>query len=95
MNTFQKPRGTVDIYQLEQPEIKIVMQVLESLAIFHGFYQIITPTFESEKLFCHGLNSQSDLVSKEMYLFKDRKNRELALRPEGTLGIIRAILENK
>lgn len=92
---IQKPKGTKDIFG---PDIKIyqlVFDVFKSLAKSYNIQKIITPTFESYELFQKSNGVDSDIVSKEIYKFEDYNNRLLALKPEGTAAIGRAILENK
>ena len=59
-----------------------------------GFGQVVTPTFEDTALFSRTSGDASDVVSKEMYSFRDRGDRELTLRPEGTAPVVRAYLEH-
>jgi histidyl-tRNA synthetase len=59
-----------------------------------GFGQVVTPTFEDTALFSRTSGDASDVVSKEMYSFTDRGDRELTLRPEGTAPVVRAYLEH-
>ena len=59
-----------------------------------GFAQVVTPTFEDTALFSRTSGDASDVVSKEMYSFTDRGERELTLRPEGTAPVVRAYLEH-
>src|SRR3989344_5517780 len=59
-----------------------------------GFGRITTPTFEDTNLFTRGVGETTDIVSKEMYSFKDRSDNPLTLRPEGTAGVVRAYIEN-
>lgn len=71
---------------------------LEKLVFTHfskaGILPVLTPTFESYEMYARSTGESSDIVIKEMYKFKDMGDRELALRPEGTPSIIRAVLEN-
>lgn len=60
----------------------------------YGYQELRFPIFEQVDLFQRGVGPTSDIVTKEMYLFKDKAGRELALRPEGTSSLIRAFLEN-
>lgn len=60
----------------------------------YGYTEIRTPIFESKDLFVRSVGSDTDIVSKEMYVFKDKKGRELTLRPEATASVVRAWLEN-
>ena len=59
-----------------------------------GFGQVVTPTFEETALFSRTAGDASDIVSKEMYSFRDKGDRELTLRPEGTAPVVRAYLEH-
>ena len=56
---------------------------------------IRTPVFENSELFRRGVGEETDIVSKEMYEFKDKSDRSLTLRPEGTAGVVRSYIENK
>ena len=60
----------------------------------YGYQEIRTPIFERSKLFVRSSGEDSDVVSKEMYHFKDKGDRDMALRPEGTAPIMRAFIEN-
>ena len=60
-----------------------------------GYQPIETPLFEQTDLFVRGIGQSTDVVSKEMYTFRDKKGRYISLRPEGTAGIARAYVENK
>jgi histidyl-tRNA synthetase len=91
---FQAPRGTQDIL----PEVAGRWQALEERARLvserHGYREIRTPIFEATELFQRGVGETTDIVSKEMYTFADRKGRSLTLRPEGTAGVMRALVEH-
>jgi histidyl-tRNA synthetase len=60
-----------------------------------GYEEIRTPIFEHAELFLRGVGPTSDIVNKEMYLFTDKAERQLALRPEGTSSILRAFIEHR
>ncbi len=92
---FKRPKGTKDIYGQRQEYKTMVVKTLEGIASFYNYKQIETPIFESISLFNRSIGETSDIVSKEMYEFKDKKGREFVLRPEGTAGTIRAFVENK
>lgn len=92
---IQRPKGTTDLLA---DEIKIWQHIEETariLFIDYQFEEMRTPLFESYDLFSRGVGETSDIVSKEMYDFKDKGDRHLALRPEGTAPIVRAYVENK
>ena len=91
---IQKLKGTRDIIP---GEIEI-WQYIESKAkdVFenYGFSEIRTPVIEATELFQRGVGEATDVVQKEMYVFNDKANRSIALRPEGTAGVIRAFIED-
>ncbi|MEL7431699.1 MAG: histidine--tRNA ligase [Chlamydiota bacterium] len=70
-----------------------IEDVIRTITQQYNFQEIRTPIFEYADTFCVGIGSTSDIVSKEMYLFSDKKERSLALRPEGTSSILRAFFE--
>lgn len=92
---IQKPKGTKDIFGEDIKIYQLVFDVFENLAKSYNIKKIITPTFESYELFRKSNGENSDIVSKEIYKFEDYNNRLLALKPEGTASIGRAIIENK
>ena len=60
----------------------------------YGYAEIRTPIFEVTELFQRGVGETTDVVTKEMYTFADRKGRSLTLRPEATAGVMRALVEH-
>lgn len=92
---IQKPKGTADIY-LENMDIwHYIEETARILMHDYRFTEIRTPMFESYDLFSRSVGDTSDIVSKEMYVFEDKGNRQMALKPEGTAPIVRAYVENK
>ncbi|WP_155287215.1 histidine--tRNA ligase [Lacticaseibacillus zhaodongensis] len=95
MTTYQRPKGTADIL----PGTSELWQYVEANArkVFdeYRYREIRTPIFESSDVFSRTSGETSDVVSKEMYVFKDKGDRMMALRPEGTAGVVRAYIENK
>ena len=92
---YRKPRGTSEILPNEFPGWQNVNHCFSKICEVFCFERIITPSFEFALLFDRSLGAETDIVSKEMFVFEDRKNRKLALRPEATAGIVRSITENK
>ena len=92
---MQKPRGTKDIFGNKSKLRNFVFQTLEQISKIFNFKQIEVPIFEFKNVFVRSIGEASDVVAKEMYHFKDKSNRDLVLRPEGTAGVIRAVIENK
>ncbi len=89
------PRGTFDI---TSDDMRFRMSVLDNvakLATSYGFEQIQTPIFESTNLFKRTVGDETDIVSKEMYTFEDKKGRSMTLRPELTAPVVRSYIENK
>jgi len=91
---FQAPRGTRDILPEEAERWVYLEKVFREICYSYGYSEIRTPTFEDTELFVRGVGEGTDIVSKEMYTFKDRAGRSLTLKPEGTAPAIRAYLEH-
>lgn len=92
---FQIPRGTVDILPGEVELWSWMEETARRIARQNRYHEIRTPIFEHVELFERGVGDTTDIVEKEMYVFQDRKGRSLALRPEGTAGVMRSFVENK
>jgi histidyl-tRNA synthetase len=90
---FQTPRGTHDVLPSDANWWHLV-HVMEEVTALYGWGRIQTPGFEDTGLFERTSGEASDVVHKEMYTFKDRSDRSLTLRPEGTAPIARAYLEH-
>ncbi|CAI2175033.1 17937_t:CDS:2 [Funneliformis geosporum] len=95
MNKLNKPRGTQDIYPPRSILYQKIQQIISRLLQRNNYQLVIFPTFESAELFTSTLGSTTDIIHKEMFIFPDRKGRSLALRPEGTAGVVRLVCENK
>ena len=92
---YQKIRGTADFLPEETNKWQYVEAKIEEILKKYYFHEIRLPIFEQFELFARGVGETSDIVSKEMYDFQDKGDRHLALRPEGTAGVVRAYVENK
>ena len=90
---FRSPRGTRDIFFEDSQKFEYVTKTLIEQAELFGFTRARTPVFEYEDLFRRTSGDGSEVVQKEMYTFEDRSGRKLALRPEGTAGIARAVIQ--
>ena len=90
----QAPRGTQDILPADSAKWKKMEDVMRQEAHLQGFGEIRTPVFEHTELFARGVGDGTDVVQKEMYTFEDKGGRSITLRPEGTAGAVRAMLEN-
>src|SRR5215212_9478677 len=87
------PKGTADILPAESLKWQAIERIARDLAELYHFSEIRTPIFEHSELFHRGVGETTDIVSKETYTFPDRENRSLTLRPEGTAGVVRAVIE--
>lgn len=93
-NKIQTPRGVKDILPSEQKYWFWLEKNFYDIAQAAGFDRIILPTFEDTELFKRSVGEFTDIVSKEMYTFKDKSGNSLTLRPEGTAGVARAYIEH-
>ena len=91
---IRKVKGTRDILPPETRLWAAVEEKARSIFGAFGYEEIRLPMMESTELFSRGVGEGTDIVSKEMYTFNDRKGRSLTLRPEGTAGVARAFIEN-
>ena len=95
MNLITKRiRGMQDLIPGMSEKWDAVEKILKSEASIYGFKNIRTPVLESTELFRRSSGEESDVVQKEMYTFDDKGGRSVTLRPEGTAGVVRAVLEN-
>lgn len=92
---YKAPRGTVDILPTESGKWQELEQLLRTICANYNVKEMRTPIFEHTELFNRAVGDTTDVVSKEMYTFEDKKGRSITLRPEGTAGIVRAYVENK
>lgn len=90
-----KQKGTYDIYGENAKKRQYVDEILATLCEKYNYNYIETPVFEASELFHRGVGESTDMVQKETYDFKDRGERNLTLRPEGTAGVVRWFIENK
>ncbi len=91
---LQKPRGTTDILPGESELWQETEDILRKTASLYGFSEVRLPTFEVSELYQRGVGETSDVVQKEMYTFVDNDRRSMTLRPEGTAGVVRCVIEN-
>ncbi|TYC50048.1 histidine--tRNA ligase [Weissella muntiaci] len=93
--TFQKPKGTADLLPGDSAKWHYVEETARLLFSDYQYSEIRTPLFESFEVFSRSAGDTSDVVTKEMYDFYDKGERHIALRPEGTAGVVRAFVESK
>lgn len=92
---FQKPKGTLDILPSETVIWHKMEEVIRKCTKNAGFNEIRIPTFELSGVYKRGVGSTTDIVQKEMFTLSDRgDNTEMCLRPEGTAGVVRSVIEN-
>jgi histidyl-tRNA synthetase len=91
---FQAPKGVPDLLPPESGEFVAVRDGMLRSARLAGYAPIELPIFEDTALFARGVGESTDVVSKEMYTFSDRGGRSVTLRPEGTAGVIRAVIQH-
>lgn len=94
LTAFSAPKGVPDYVPAHSSEFKAVQQILVEQAHLAGYEHIELPIFEDTGLFARGVGESTDVVSKEMYTFPDRGGRSVTLRPEGTAGVMRAVIEH-
>lgn len=90
-----KQKGTYDIYGDNAKKREYINSILDALCEKYNYGYIETPVFEATELFHRSVGETSDVVTKETYDFKDRGDRNLTLRPEGTASVVRWFIENK
>src|SRR3954466_290084 len=93
MAKINAPRGTADVLPADSWKWQAVERIAREVAALYHFAEIRTPIFEHSELFHRGVGETTDIVSKETYTFADRDNRSITLRPEGTAGVVRAVIE--
>ena len=91
---FQAPKGIPDYVPPVSAQFLAVRDELTLAARLAGYSHIELPVFEDTALFARGVGESTDVVSKEMYTFTDRGDRSVSLRPEGTAGVMRAVIQH-
>ncbi len=94
MQKLNSVKGTKDIFGKTALEHDYVLKTFRDICVFNNFKKISTPILEHENIFVKTLGISSDIISKEMYNFKDQGGDDLVLRPEGTAAIVRALITN-
>ncbi len=92
MANFSPPPGTADIFPAEALRWQRLESVARAVFSRYGYGELRTPMFEYTEVFQRGLGDDTEVVQKEMYTFLDRGGRSLTLRPEGTAGVMRSLL---
>jgi histidyl-tRNA synthetase len=92
--SFNAPKGIPEYFPPDSAGFLAVRDTLANAARLAGYGYIELPLFEDTALFARGVGESTDVVSKEMYTFADRGGRSVTLRPEGTAGVTRAVIEH-
>lgn len=92
---ISKPKGTYDVLPAEARDWNKLEETIRKICRLYNYKEIRTPIFEAFSVFHRDADDTSDMVTKETYDFKDRADRMITLRPEGTAGVARAFIENK
>ena len=90
----KKVYGAEDVLPKESYKWQFIEKIMRSQAKAYGFKEIRTPVFEHTELFQRGVGDTTDVVQKEMYTFDTKGGTSITLRPEGTAGVARALLEH-
>ncbi len=90
----QAPRGTKDVLPTDSYRWQYLEEKMRKAAALAGYREVRTPVFEHTELFARGVGDTTDIVQKEMYTFKDKGDRSITLKPEGTAGAVRCFLES-
>ena len=88
------PKGTKDVLPQDSYKWQYVEGMARDVAKLFNIKEIRTPVFEHTELFSRGVGDTTDIVTKEMYTFKDKGDRSITLKPEGTAGVARSFIEN-
>lgn len=94
MEKIQAVKGTVDILPGAVEVWQRIETVVREVSAIYCYQEIRTPYFEETGLFARSIGEDTDIVGKEMYTFRDKGDRSLTLRPEGTASVIRAFIEH-
>jgi len=94
LSKFQAPKGVSEYFPPNSDQFEFVRDKLINSAKLAGYSLIELPVFEDTEVFTRGVGESTDVVSKEMYTFEDRGGRSITLRPEGTAGVMRAVIEH-
>jgi histidyl-tRNA synthetase len=94
MTRFQAPKGVSEYYPGRSIYFDYVRSCVIECVQSSGYQLMELPIFEDTELFTRGVGESTDVVRKEMYTFEDRGGRSITLRPEGTAGVMRAVIEH-
>jgi histidyl-tRNA synthetase len=94
MSKISAPKGTIDLLPDVTPKWRAIERIAREVAELYHFEEIRTPIYEYTELFHRGTGESTDIVQRETFTFTDRGGESITLRPEGTPGVVRALIEN-
>lgn len=95
MTEIHAPKGVPEYFPPRSQAFRHVREALSAPVEHAGYEYVELPVFEDTALYVRGVGESTDVVSKEMYTFEDRGGRSLSLRPEGTAGVMRLVIEHR
>ena len=95
MDKISSIRGMPDVFESDTNYLAELNEVLSKIFLSHNLNEVNTPILEQTELFVRSTGVTSDIVNKEIYSFNDRNEQSLSLRPEGTAGVVRSIIQKK
>ena len=95
MDKISSIRGMPDVFESDTNYLAELNETLSRIFLSHNLNEINTPILEQTELFVRSTGQTSDIVNKEIYSFNDRNEQSLSLRPEGTAGVVRSIIQKK
>ena len=95
MDKISSIRGMPDVFESDRNYLAELNEVLSKIFLSHNLNEVNTPILEQTELFVRSTGVTSDIVNKEIYSFNDRNEQSLSLRPEGTAGVVRSIIQKK
>ena len=92
---FKSLRGMDDLFSIDLAKWQTLETAFKSVFLKFNAGEVRNPILESTDLFARSVGSSSDIVNKELYTFNDRNDESISLRPEGTAGLVRSLIESK
>lgn len=93
--SYSAVKGTNDLFDAQADGYAYIENVIKAVTELYGYRHIVTPILEHTEVFDRSAGESSDVVRKQMYTFEDKAGRSITLRPEGTAGVIRSVVEHK
>ena len=95
MDKISSIRGMPDVFESDTNYLAELNKILSKIFLSHNLNEVNTPILEQTELFIRSTGITSDIVNKEIYSFNDRNEQSLSLRPEGTAGVVRSVIQKK